>query len=208
MKKTALAAAMALSMGTGLAQAASITVTKLLFYTKSGKSSTGLGGLNTTVSGTVNDAGTGSYNSGTTAFFGSHWTATQVAWFDTHSSTATWSGTAGQGAFSYTFHLTGNQVAAGVIFDWGTTTGIPVLAAFDCPAGAGACTPVDTDGDGWGGTAMVTTPFAGQTATFFGTTPGYLPGFGWQRGAGTGSRLALRLRFGRSGWRGTPPEKT
>ena len=157
MQKTALASAIALSLGVSAsAQAAQISITAMDF-----------GGIYA-ATGTLNDAGTGVMNS-VDPFFYQPWTATQKNWFDTHSSTLTWSGTTADGAFgdfTYTFHLAGNQVAAGTFFDWSGNNGIPVLTIFDCNTGGGANANTCT------GTSlpMATAPFPGQQPGFNGTT--------------------------------------
>ena len=113
-------------------------------------------------SGTLNDAGTGQINS-VDPFHFRPWTATQQTWFDTHSSTVTWAGSSPIGAFSYTFHLTGNQVAAGTFWDWNTSTSTPILTIFDCPvSGGGACSGNSLP--------MATGPFPGLAPSFNGTT--------------------------------------
>ena len=154
MKKTILASAIASTLGVATtAPAATITIEEMVF------------GGSYVATGTLNDAGTGQINSyDPFSFF--PWTATQQNWFDTHSSTITWAGgtsTGAIGAFTYTFHLTGNQVAAGTYFDWNTNLGIPILTIFDCPvSGGGACT---------GNTLpMVTNPFPGAQPGFNGST--------------------------------------
>ena len=160
MKKTLLASAIALSLGSATSvQAITITITNMNFN-----------GVHS-ASGTMNDVGNGSMTDTTVpGFFGSQWTADQQAWFDTHSSTVTWAGTGStynttdaNGAFSYTFHLTGNQVAAGVFFDWSGSNNIPVLTIYDCPvSGGGACTGASLP--------MQTLPFLGQQPSFNGST--------------------------------------
>jgi hypothetical protein len=159
MQKTLLASAIALTLGGAAAsQAATITITGMNFN-----------GVYA-ASGTLNSAGNGVMNS-VDPFFGGPWTATQQNWFDTHSSTLSWSGGTSTGAiadFSYTFHLTGNQVAVGTFFDWSVNIGIPVLTIFDCPeTGGGACT-----GNSLG---MAAGPFPGQKPQFVGTTADDFP---------------------------------
>ena len=159
MKKTALASAIALSLGvTAATQAATITITQMDF------------GNLYAASGSLNDAGTGVMNS-VDPFFYQPWTATQKTWFDTHTGTVTWAGTTADGAigdFTYTFQLTGNQVAAGTYFDWSVNIGIPVLTIFDCPvSGGGACTGNSLP--------MAAGPFPGQQPGFNGTTADDFP---------------------------------
>lgn len=158
MNKTLLASAIALSPGAAASvQAATITITQMDF------------GNIYAATGTFNSAGTGLMNS-IDPFFFNHWTATQEAWFDTHSSTLTWSGDGYDGAytFSYSFHLTGNQVAVGTFFDWNASTATATLIIFDCPvSGGGACTGHSLP---W-----TTGPFIGQQPGFNGVTSDDFP---------------------------------
>ena len=155
MNKTALASAITIALGvSAAAEAATISITAMDF-----------GGIYA-AEGTMNDAGTGVMNS-VDPFFYQPWTATQQNWFDTHDSTLTWSGdgTGGEIApFSYTFTLTGNQVAAGTFFDWSGNNGIPVLTIYDCTTGGA---PNSCTGNSL---PMATAPFPGQQPGFNGTT--------------------------------------
>ena len=157
MKKTLLASAIALSMGSAVTvQAATITITNMDF-----------GGIYA-ASGTMNSAGTGIMNS-VDPFFYQPWTATQKNWFDTHSSTLTWSGGTASGAFgafTYTFHLTGTQVAAGTFFDWSGNNGIPVLTIYS-GCDTGVCSGASL--------GMATAPFPGQQPGFNGTSADAFP---------------------------------
>ena len=190
MQKTTVAAGVALAMGlgaTGAAQAVSITVTTMEFYDANGNAGFFAGGLNTSVVGSMNDTSTGSITDGGTPFFGTPWAATQASWYDTHGTNQNWSGTSASGAFSYNFTLTGNQVAAGMLFTWGAAVDIAVLQIFDCPDGAtGACVGVHNDPSNDGpivhaahptvpGSVMVNGPFANQHATFKGVTTDIIP---------------------------------
>lgn len=158
MKKTLLASAIALTMGgTVSVQAQKITITSMNYGVGSG------------ASGTMNSNGNG-FMTSTTTFIGSHWTADQVVWFDTHSSPITWAGTGtandtanAYGNFSYTTQLTGNQVAAGIFWDWSGNDNIPILTIYDCPvSGGGACTGNSLPAN--------TQPILGQTVSFNGST--------------------------------------
>ena len=158
MQKTLLASAMTLALGGAASvNAATITITQMDF---SGLSA---------ATGTVNDAATGQFSG---VFFGHNWVADQVAWFDTHSSTITT--TVGDPAANggvYTFHLTGNQVAAATLFDWSTSLDIAVLTIFDCPvSGGGNCTGASLP--------MAGGPFAGSSPGFNGTTVDDFPSSG------------------------------
>jgi hypothetical protein len=171
MKKTALASAMLLSMGATSAQAVlTITVTTMEFYQASGAPGFFLGGLNTSVVGTMNSDSTGTIDSGTIPFFGTAWSASQAMYDDVHGSKGNWSGTSASGPFNYTYYLGGREVAVGMLFNWGAAVDIAVLQIFDCLAGT--CTSVNNDGvhPGVPGTIMDNGPFAGQHATFKGIT--------------------------------------
>jgi hypothetical protein len=158
MQQTLLVSAIALSIGgVNSVHAQTITITQMDF-----------GGLYT-VSGTLNSSGTGAIQS-VDDFFGQSWNATQVSWFDTHTGTLSWSGgyTSGVSTFSYTFQLTGNQVAAGIFFDWNSSTAMPMLTIFDCPvSGGGICTGASLP--------LATGPFPGQEPGFYGTTADDFP---------------------------------
>jgi hypothetical protein len=159
MKKTLLASAIALSIGSvSSVQALTITITSMSFNGSYG------------AAGTMNDAGNGTMTA-TQLFFGANWTADQQNWFDTHSSVLTWAGanTANvPDSFNYTFHLESNQVAAGTYFDWSGTNNIPVLTIYDCPvSGGGACTGISLP--------MATVPFPGNQPSFIGTTNDDVP---------------------------------
>ena len=163
MNKTILASAIALSLGSAASvQAATITITQMAFFGPYA------------ATGTLNSNGDGSMQS-TANFFSEPWVADQQDWFDTHSSTVTWSGTGTAGDttnavadFTYTFHLTGNQVAAATYFDWSIHSNIPVLTIFDCPeSGGGACTGASL--------GMAAGPFPGQKPGFNGTTQDDFP---------------------------------
>lgn len=163
MKKTLLASAVAVVLGSAASvQAATITITEMKFGGAYG------------AAGTMNSAGNGQMVA-TENFNGHLWTADQQNWFDTHSSTVTWSGTgtsanAGDayGNFTYSFHLTGNQVAAGTFFDWNGNNNIPVLTIYDCPvSGGGVCNGVSLP--------MATAPFPGASPKFNGTSADDFP---------------------------------
>ena len=163
MKKTYLASAIALSISSiASVQAQTITITQMYFIGTYG------------ASGTVNSNGGGQLNS-VDNFFSNPWVADQQSWFDTHTSSLTWSGTGATSNtssaisdFSYTFHLSSNQVAVGTYFDWNGNNNIPVLTIYDCPeTGGGAC---------FGNSLpMVTIPFPGQITNFNGSTTDNFP---------------------------------
>ena len=163
LKKSTLLTAVALGLGTGAASAASFNMTFMDFP----------GAPNTTVVGTVDTtAGTGVMTSGATPFFGHAWTGTVVAGFET-TGAGSWNYGAGSGASAtgtYNFTLAPGQVAMGILFDWNTSSGIPVLNILNAD-GSG----VDIDGDGTLGTTMAAGPFAGSPVGFAGTAISAVP---------------------------------
>lgn len=171
MKKTAIAAALAMSMGVSVAQAAPVynfaysgTFTML--------DSTGnLVGTDPALTGTMQmDMGTGAGSANinpSQSFFGYTWTAHNI-----------------------TLQATGpGTVHASMLFDWGTTSNITVTVDFAMnPIGPAtySITTLDGDGDGVLGNAMDNGPFMGFNATFGGTatvaTP--VPAAAWLLGSG------------------------
>ena len=92
--------------------------------------------------------GSGSFNSGGTPFFGHEWTATVVATFSDSATSWSYSGATGASATgAYNFTLAPGQVAMGLLWDWNTSIGSPVLNIVNAD-GSG----VDIDGDGVLGT--------------------------------------------------------
>ena len=173
MKKTLVASAVALSLGsTGAAQALTVTVTQMNFN--------GIHGA----TGSITSAGTGVFTS-TGTFFGKPWTATATTFFSAGAGASTWAGTAPAGAYSYAFSLTGNQVAWGTLFDWNNNPLIPVLNIMTCTGFTTGAACVGT------GTPMQTPPFAGQAPAFTGvvtnssaTSPVPVPAAAWLFGSG------------------------
>ena len=176
LKKSALTAAVAMGLGTGAAQAAQFNITFMDFP----------GSLNpNVVTTTVVDTatGTGAFTSGATPFFGHAWTGTVTAGFET-AGAGSWNFTMGTGASAtgtYNFTLAAGQVAMGILFDWNTSMGIPVLNILNAD-GSG----VDIDGDGTLGTTMATGPFAGSPVGFAGTAVSAVPvpAAAWLLGSG------------------------
>ena len=155
MQKTLLASAIGLALGTAATvQAAQITITQMDFN-----------GLYA-ASGALNDAGNGSMTS-VDPFYGNHWTADQVVWFNDHSGPSEWDASGYANGGIYNFTLTGNQVAAGTLFDWNANLDIAVLTIFDCAAGGGACTGASLP--------MAGGPFKGQSPGFNGLTADDFP---------------------------------
>ena len=163
MKKTLLASAIALTMGSAATvQAQTISISLMRFGGVFG------------ASGTVNSNGGGAMAS-TENFNGFPWVADQQNWYDTHSSNLTWSGTgtaanAGNAIdnFTYSFHLESNQVAVGTYFDWNGNNNIPVLTIYDC----GLTGPSTCIGKSLG---MAAGPFPGASPRFDGGTADDFP---------------------------------
>ena len=173
LKKSTLTAAIALTLGTGAAQAASFTMTFMDFP----------GAPNSTVVGTVDTtAGSGTFTSGATPFFGHAWTGTVVAGFES-SGAGSWNYSSASGASAtgtYNFTLAPGQVAMGVWFDWNTSAGIPVLNILNAD-GSG----VDIDGDGTLGTKMAAGPFVNSPVGFAGQVNAVpVPAAAWLFGSG------------------------
>mgnify|MGYP001814425476 CR=1 FL=1 len=173
MKKTAIASAVAMTLGAASgAQALTVSISSMDF------------GNNYAASGTLTDSGTFGSMTSVAPFYGQHWTANAGAFFDTVSTTLSYAGTSGQGAYNYTFHLTGTQIAWGTKFDWGGNLDIPVLAIMDCAPGATGSSCVGI------GTPMQTGPFPNQPPAFNGTlTTGSIsavpvPAAAWLMGSG------------------------
>lgn len=173
MKKTVLASAIALSLGTaGAANALTVTVTQMNF------------GSLYAASGTITSNGTGSFNS-VDPFYGQPWVADTVGNFFQGSGMYTWnSPSSAQGAYSYNFTLTGDQVAWGTFFDWNCNYDIAVLNIMTCTSFAtgGVCTGT--------GTPMQTPPFSGQAPAFNGVVSALstaavpVPAAAWLMGSG------------------------
>lgn len=154
MKKTAIAAALAMSLGATAAQAFPIynfayngTFTML-------SAAGAVVGTDPALTGTMQmDMGSGSGSAAinpSTTFFGYTWTAHNITL------TATGPGT----------------VQANMLFDWGTTANITVSVDFAmAPIGpmTFSITTLDGDADGIAGNAMNNGPFSGFNATFGGT---------------------------------------
>ena len=164
MKKTALASALALTLGSGIASAATMSSATFTMYSGGG----GVVGIDTTVTGSI---GGGTFSvASTTPFFGLTWTA--------HSGT-----TFGPGTYTidtveggvYTGIVVGaGQVGGHILFNWGTTANIDVVMVWDVNCTATECTYTSTDGiagnpanpDGVRGYGMIDGAFPGFNANF------------------------------------------
>jgi len=177
LKKTALTAAVALGLGNAGAQAASFTMTFMDFP----------GSPDNGVVGTINTGmGTGTITSGATPFFGHAWTGTAIFGDEiTNTNTVTpssWAYNTGSGASStgtYFYTLQPGQAAMGILFDWNTATGIPVLNIVNSD-GSG----VDIDSNGTLGTSMAGGPFVGSPVGFAGVAAVPVPAAVWLFGSG------------------------
>lgn len=178
MKKTAMAAAMAMTMGVGVAQAAPVTynfVGLFQMYDASGNVNcnnydcvTNQGGNNVTGTMTIdNVSGAGTANISTTeTFFGYAWTAHDI-----------------------TLQATGpGQITANMLFDWSGNNNIGVEVQFAMDNMGNVTTLDGVSNDGIPGNPMaVGTPFAGFSAAFNGqATPAAVPvpAAAWLLGSG------------------------
>ena len=182
LKKTAIASAMALSLGMGAAQAATMTSATFTMFDPTGATV----GVDTTVTGSI---GGGTFSvASTTPFFGLTWTA--------HGGT-----TFGPGTYTidtveggvYTGIVVGDgQVGGHILFDWGTTTNIDVVMVWDVACSGGSCTYTSTDGiagnpanpDGVRGYGMIDGAFPGFNANFDFVAPVPVPAAVWLFGSG------------------------
>ena len=184
MKKTAIAASLALMFGSGTAGAVAMSSATFTMLDGTG----GQVGLDTTVTGSIG-GGTWSVAS-TTPFFGVVWNA--------HDGT-----TFGPGTYTidtieggvYTGVVVGaGQIGGHILFDWGATADIDVINVWDVAgsvytstdvtagAGTGANTPI-TAPDGIRGLGMIDGAFVGFNANFdFTAVP--VPAAVWLFGSG------------------------
>ena len=165
LKKTAIATAMALTLGVGAAQAATMTSATFTMLSSGG----GPVGVDTTVTGSI---GGGTFSvASTTAFFGALWTAHDGVTF-------------GPGTYTidtiegdtYTGIVVGaGQVGGHILFDWGTTTNIDVVMVWDVVGD----TYTSTDGAGfaWGGAILADGQNLQDGVRGYGMADGAFPGF-------------------------------
>ena len=161
MKRTAIATAVALSLGgvAGIAQAAPTGTMSTATFLMLGPGGTTVGNFND-VTGSI---GGGSWSvASTSPFFGFVWTA--------HSGT-----TFGPGTYtfdtveggSYTnIQVGANQVGGHILFDWNTATNIDVINVWNFCSGCGAYTSTDINGNGLKGIPMIDGAFPGFSANF------------------------------------------
>jgi hypothetical protein len=173
MKKTAIAAALALAAG--IAQAAPVTTTGATFqmYDPSGAAMAPDTAVTFTYDTTAMTWGVSS----TVPFFGLSWTASGGTLFgpgsyvtgingdgaDELASSASAPLANGDGNYSWT--VPAGSWGGNINFAWGATTGIDVFVVWS----ADGLTSLDVEGDGLPGARMVDGPFPGFSANF---TPG------------------------------------
>ncbi len=177
LKKTAIASAMALTLGMGVAQAAPVAMTGTFdMYDPSGA----LINVDATITGFV-DTAAGTWGvASTTPFYGLNWTASGGTLY-TAPGTYTISlddsasggvGTAGQ---TMTFTVGAGQIGGAIKFAWGATTGIDVVNVWDVnPDGSLSYATVPGMKDG---------PFPGFQASF-NLSPVPVPAAVWLFGSG------------------------
>ena len=187
MKKTALASALALTLGSGIASAATMSSATFTMLSAGG----GTVGVDTTVTGSI---GGGTFSvASTTPFFGNVWTAHDGTTFGpgTYTFNTADDGVSGP---TYTGVVVGaGQVGGHILFDWGTTTNIDVVMVWDVDCSSGTeCVYTSTDGiagnpanpDGVRGYGMLDGAFVGFNANFDFTTPVPVPAAVWLFGSG------------------------
>ncbi len=165
MKKTAIASALALAMGAGVAQAAPWSGSFCMFDPTGNQVSDfswGGAACDEMVSGAINGVpGTASLSSPQT-FFGFNWTAKDVTTYGP--GTYTWNFSDASGSYAYTFTVGAGQVGGTMLFDWSTSANIGVVNVWDVTGNT--YTSTDWDGDGILGGAMINGPFGGFSANF------------------------------------------
>ena len=177
MNKTAIAASLALMLGSGAASAAPMTSATFTMLDSTG----GTVGVDTTVTG---DIGGGTWSvASTTPFFGQNWTA--------HSGTTFGPGTYTidtGGGVSYTGIVVGpGQVGGHILFNWGVTADIDVVNVWDVTGNTYTSTDVTATNpvgpDGIRGLSMIDGAFVGFNANFdFTAVP--VPAAVWLFGSG------------------------
>ena len=183
MKKTALAASLAMALGTGAATAASVSTGGIFnMCSQAGLDTTGVCvpdapaiNVDTTITGFVDEAAGTWGVASTQLFFGLNWTASNGKLISTAGSYQMDTGTGavtspGTGVVAadgvMNFNVGAGQVGATIDFAYGTTTGIRVINVWDVNAD-GSVTGVGIPG-------MENGPFPGFNAQFNLTAEGLL----------------------------------
>lgn len=164
MKKTALVSALALSLGFGVAQAATMTSATFTMLDGTG----GTVGVDTTVTG---DIGGGTFSvASTTPFFGAQWTAHSGVTFGP----GTYTIDTIEGGVYTGVEVGAGQVGGHILFNWGATSDIDVINVWDVSCTATECTYTSTDvtatnpvgPDGIRGLGMIDGAFPNFNANF------------------------------------------
>jgi len=155
MKKTVLAAAMTIAMGTGVSMAAPTAVNGTFNMRSPGG---GLVGSFSDVTGTFDSTALTWSVASPSPFFGVNWTA--------HDGVLLGAGTytipTVEGGTYTNFVVGAGEIGGHILFDYGPTLNIDVLVVWDDGAGVAK----DPDGDGTLGTPMLDGAFPGWNASF------------------------------------------
>ena len=183
MKKTAIATAVALTLGvasnvTLAAPTGTMSSATFSMYSAAGTLMTS---PDTTVTGSIG-GGTWSVAS-TTTFFGGLWTAHSGTTFGPGTYTFDTSGTGG--GPSYTNIVVGaNQIGGHILFNWGANSDIDVVQVWDFCNGCRGYTSTDIDGNGIRGIGMIDGAFLNAHANFdFKVAPIPVPAAVWLFGS-------------------------
>lgn len=186
MKKTALAAALALGMGAGAANAAPVAWTGVFnMYDPTGAY---VGGASN-VTGFIDQAAGTFGVASTTPFFGLNWSASGGTLYGAGTHTVNVNGdgaNAPAGMENVTFTVGAGQIGANINFAWGATSGIDVFMVWNVGTSGGNTTYTSSDinGDGIPGLGMVDGPFPGFSANFNMAHPVPVPAAVWLLGSG------------------------
>jgi len=195
MKLSVFSIAVAIALGSSVAQALSINVTTSEYYDANGD----LGSESTQINPTAtfflfNSALGGLMGS---PFFGPNsWTAHQVMWDDAVTgSSVNWSGTSASGYYNYDYTLGAGEVAVGLMFNWGAAVDVAILQIFDCSDNVN-CTGANNDlaHPGVPGSEMTNGPWPGQHLTFSGIAVVPIPGALWLFGSGLLGLIGIARR--------------
>ena len=180
MKKTAIASALALGMGFGIAHGAAMTAASFDMFTPSG----GPFPADTAVTGSIG-GGTWSVAS-TNPFFGVAWSAHDGTTFGP----GTYTIDTIEGGIYEGIVVGAGQVGGHILFDWGTSANIDVVNVWDVSGTTYTSTDVELAApageslDGIPGLSMIDGPFGGYNANFNFTTAIPVPAAVWLFGSG------------------------